>query len=76
MVRTQAAQDATALAQAWQQRSELLERERLLRLRALSEYDAAQLFARLLSVAAPYPLHRGSGLVEQQRIFSRLRAKS
>jgi hypothetical protein len=42
-------------------------------LRQLSEVEAAQRFARLLWQPAAYPLRKESGLVEQQRIFSRLR---
>lgn len=60
---------------AWRRAGSELDRERLRDLRQLSETDAAERFARLLRLPRPYPLRRGSGLVEQQRIFSRLRSK-
>ena len=60
----------------WRQAHAVLEKERLQRLRELSERDAAWQFARLLQISRPYPLRPGSGLVEQQRIFARLRERS
>ena len=65
--------DAQAYADAWRIAETLLESERLRALRQLSEEDSAQRFARLLCGSKTYPLRRGSGLVEQQRIFSLLR---
>lgn len=62
---------ARALVRLWRERSQSLEAQRLRDLRALTQADAAQRFAKLLcgaSAARP-----DSGLVEQQRIFSRLR---
>ena len=50
-----------------------MEARRLEALRRLSELEAAQHFARLLTVPLPYPLREGSGLIEQQRIFDRMR---
>lgn len=65
---------AQAYVHAWAERGRLLDAQRLGDLRALSEFDAAQRFARLLSLPLPYPLRPDSGLVEQQRIFARLRS--
>lgn len=65
--------DAQAYVQAWRRAETLLENKRLCALRQLSEEEAAQRFARLLCTSESYPLRNGSGLVEQQRIFSRLR---
>lgn len=66
--------DAQAYVRAWRRTAALLDKGRLGELRALSEVEAAQQFARLLRMPPPYPLRPSSGLVEQQRIFSRLRA--
>ena len=55
----------------WRDASQLLEQERLQRLKALTETEAAQLFAELLSLRGAYPLRQSSGLVEQQRILRR-----
>jgi hypothetical protein len=65
--------DAEAYVRAWHRRAAALDLERLRDLRQLSEVEAAQRFARLLWQPAAYPLRKESGLVEQQRIFSRLR---
>lgn len=64
---------AGAYAHKWEKAGVALEAERLRELRALSELEAARRFARLLSGPLPYSLRPGSGLVEQQRIFSRIR---
>ena len=64
---------ARVLVAAWQRAHDALEAERQSKLRRLSERDSAQCFARLLRLSTPYPLRDGSGLVEQQRIFARLR---
>lgn len=65
--------DAAKLVERWLRAQPALEAERLGRLRGLSERDAAQQFARLLQLSGPYPLRSTSGLVEQQRILTRLR---
>jgi hypothetical protein len=65
--------DAEAYVRKWRRAAGALERERLRELRRLSETDAAWRFAHLLCLSTPYPLRKGSGLVEQQCIFSRLR---
>ncbi|MGA8262033.1 MAG: hypothetical protein WB783_17615 [Arenicellales bacterium] len=66
---------ARQYANAWRRAGPELERERLRALRRLSEAEAAKRFALLLRLPGPYPLRPSSGLVEQQRIFSRLRSK-
>jgi hypothetical protein len=65
--------DSRAYARAWRETAAALEPKRLQALRQLSELEAAQRFARLLAIPLPYPLREGSGLVEQQRFFDRLR---
>lgn len=62
-------------ASAWRRAGPELKRERLRELRQLSETEAAKRFALLLRLPSPYPVRRSSGLVEQQRILSRLRRK-
>lgn len=69
----QAAEDFVA---RWRRADAALEGERLRRLRSLTELEAARQFARLLSPRGTYPLRASSGLVEQQRIFDRLRGKA
>jgi nucleotide-binding universal stress UspA family protein len=64
---------ARAYAQAWVKRAEMLDAERLRDLRALSELDGARRFANLLQAGVPAASRPNSGLVEQQRIFARLR---
>ena len=53
---------------------ERLERMRLEELRSMTEVDAAGVFARL-DPLRPYVLRSSSGLVEQQRLFAKLRHK-
>jgi len=65
--------DARAYAKAWRQAEPQLETERLRALRQLTEKESAQHFARLLCLTAAYPIRNSSGLVEQQRLFSKLR---
>ena len=65
--------DAQRYVLAWRRAATELERERLRDLRQLSEVEAARRFAKLLCAPPPYPLRESSGLVEQQRIFARLR---
>jgi hypothetical protein len=64
---------ARAYVRAWRERVAALEALRLRDLRALSELDAARRFAELLRGRLPAPPKPASGLVEQQRILSRLR---
>lgn len=67
---------AKALADAWQCAEKELASLRIRELRQMSETESAQRFARFLSPPGPYPLRTSSGLVEQQRIFARLRNAS
>jgi hypothetical protein len=66
-----------AWARAWQATGEALEVLRRAELRALTPEKALQATDNLLSLGAGLPLsaerRRTSGLVEQQRLFSRLR---
>lgn len=62
---------ANEAVRRWKDASRLLEQERLERLRALTETEAAQVFAELLSLRGAYPLRPTSGLVEQHRILRR-----
>lgn len=71
--RNSEASDAEAYARAWEAASPLLQAQRLAELRALTELEAARRFAQLLALTGPYPLRSGSGLIEQQRVFNRLR---
>jgi hypothetical protein len=64
---------AKTLVAVWQRAHDALEVERQRNLRQLSEQGSAQCFARLLRLSTPYPLRESSGLVEQQRVFARLR---
>lgn len=67
---------AQALADAWRDTQQALAAVRIRELRQMSETESAQRFARLLGPPAPNPARTSSGLVEQQRIFSRLRSAS
>ena len=67
--------DARCFVDAWQLAGSALDEQRLRALRGLSEVDAARLFARFLHLPLPYPLRESSGLVEQQRVFARMRVK-
>lgn len=66
---------AKAMVEVWHKAQVVLDDERLKRLRNLSEQDSARQFARLLQIPGPYPLRPSSGLVEQQRLLSRLRTQ-
>lgn len=61
-----------AYVQAWHARTGVLESERLRDLRALSERDSARRFM-LLQNPFPVAPKSTSGLIELQRVFSRLR---
>lgn len=65
--------DAEVLVKTWQRAQPALEAQRLRELRQLSERESAQRFAHLLLLTKSYPLRESSGLVEQQRIFARMR---
>lgn len=64
---------ARDLAKRWEHAESELEARRLSGMRALTEREAAERFATLLRIEGAYPLRPSSGLVEQQRVFDRLR---
>lgn len=68
--------EAKAYVRFWAAAEAELEAERLRDLRQLTETESARRFMALLQMPGPYPLRSSSGLVEQQRIFSRLRHSS
>ena len=59
--------------QTWRVAEELLECERLDRLRAMTDEDVQRAVVDLLSLPYPDLPERGSGLVAQQRAFRRAR---
>ena len=61
--------NARAWIEQWRAAADALPRRRARELAALSEADALAAASDLLSLATP-PAERGSGLVEQQRIFA------
>lgn len=65
--------DPAEWVRRWRRAEDLLEAQRLRDLKALSELESARRFASVLRVYTPYPLRPSSGLVEQQRVFNRLR---
>jgi hypothetical protein len=67
---------AQAYVSAWRRTAAALEAERLRSLQRMTEIEAAQRFALLLSTPVRLTPRSDSGLVEQQRIFSRLRNPS
>jgi hypothetical protein len=72
-ITSQRLSEAQAYAAAWRRAGPPLEAERLRGLRQLSERQAAEKFALLLGLATSWPMRESSGLVEQQRLFMRLR---
>ncbi len=65
--------EAQALAKAWQRANPELELIRLESLRAMTEQQSAELFARISQSASMMQLRMSSGLVRQQEILNRLR---
>ena len=59
--------------EAWRVAGEFLQRERWARLRAMTDEDTRRAVVELLSLAYPDLPDRGSGLVEQQKAFRRIR---
>jgi hypothetical protein len=61
---------------AWAIAADVLARERIVRLRAMTDEDTRQAIVQLFSVpiqTAPAEISSTSGLAEQQRLFRRLR---
>jgi hypothetical protein len=63
---------ARAYARRWGAAAAVLDEQRVRDLRALTEVEAARRFA-LITEGFEIPVRPTSGLVEQQRIFARLR---
>jgi hypothetical protein len=59
--------------ETWRAAGELLQRERWTRLRAMTDDDSRKAVAELLTLPYPDLPERGSGLVEQQKVFRRAR---
>lgn len=59
--------------EAWRAADALLQRERWARLRAMTDEDSRKAVTELLSLPYPALPERGSGLVEQQKVFRRVR---
>lgn len=59
--------------QSWRVASALLQRERWDRLRAMTDDECREAVLALLSLPCPDLPERGSGLVEQQKVFRRAR---
>lgn len=59
--------------QSWRTASALLQRERWDRLRAMTDDECREAVVALLSLPYPDLPERGSGLVEQQKVFRRAR---
>lgn len=64
--------DARALVRVWQDRARLLDQERLRAVQEMSEAASVRRFVLLQGHSIP-PLRASSGLVEQQRLFLKLR---
>lgn len=65
--------DLQRWAGAWKIAGEYLARERMTRLRAMADDDVRTIIARIFTAPLPTPLKRESGLVQQQRLFRKLR---
>lgn len=59
--------------ETWRAAGDLLQRERWAHLRAMTDDDSRRAVAELLSLPYPELPERGSGLVEQQKVFRRVR---
>ena len=59
--------------EAWRIASKVLEEERRVRLRAMTDDECRALIAKIFSPPLPPPRERQTGLVEQQRLFRKLR---
>lgn len=55
----------------WRDAGDFLEKERRERLRAMTDDECRRVIAQLLATPVPVSPERGSGLVEQQKIFRR-----
>jgi hypothetical protein len=69
----QISDDLKRWARAWKIAGAHLERERAARLRAMTEDDARRIIARIFTGPMPAPFERESGLIQQQRLFRKLK---
>ena len=58
---------------AWRIAHDFLERERVERLRAMTDDECRAVIARIFNGPRPATTERSSGLIEQQRLFRKLR---
>ena len=58
---------------AWATAHDFLERERAERLRSMSDDECRAIIARIFAGPSPATIPRCSGLIEQQRLFRKLR---
>ena len=59
--------------EAWRVASEVLDEERRTRLRSMTDDECRSIIADIFSLPLPPRRERQSGLVEQQRLFQKLR---
>lgn len=65
--------DLQRWVRAWNIAGAHLASERAVRLRAMADDDARKIIARIFSGSMPARLERESGLIEQQRLFRKLK---
>ena len=65
--------DIQRRVEAWRVASEFLEEERRTRLRNMTDDECRRIIAEICSLPLPPYRERPSGLVEQQRLFRKLR---
>lgn len=70
---TSQADDVRRHLAAWRTAHEFLERERAQRLRAMTDDECRAIIARIFGGPRPPSRERSSGLIEQQRLFRKLR---
>ncbi len=68
--------DIQRYVDAWRVASEFLEEERRARLRNMTDDECRRIIAEIFSLPLPPYRERPSGLVEQQRLFKKLRSPS
>ncbi len=65
--------DLQRWVRAWHIAGEYLATERAARLRAMADDDVREIIARVFSGPMPTRVERESGLIQQQRLFRRLK---
>jgi hypothetical protein len=68
--------DILRRVEAWRVASKVLDEERSARLRSMTDDECRRIIADIFSVPMPPYRERQSGLVEQQRLFKKLRRSS